>query len=95
MGPRTVLAGEPLSSAGTQLGWIRFKPAEEGQPFLFHPGMDGDYFELDPHLGGDLMRQNESFAICPIKNAAAQQCRHFSLRGRTEAVKYVCNQKLY
>ena len=64
------------------------------RPFFFDAGMDGYYFVLDPAFGGDLIRQSKLFAICPIKNAAAQQCRHFSLRGLIEAVKYVCDRKL-
>ena len=86
--------GEPLSSRGARLGWIRFKPADEAEPLLFDAGQDGYYFELDVHFGGDLLAREPSFAICPTKNAAAQQCPHFSLRGIREAVTYVCNRKL-
>ena len=70
--------GEPLTRGGTRLGWIRFKSAEDDEyPRLFDTGIYGYYFELDVRLGGDLLIRENSFAICPMKNAAAQQCPPF------------------
>jgi hypothetical protein len=76
-------SGQP---AGTQSGWIHFKPSDQ-RKLVFTAGMDGYHFNLDT------LRSALSFYICPSQSSAIEQCRHFSVIGLEEAVSHVCNRE--
>jgi hypothetical protein len=86
--------GEPLTSSGMQLGWVHFNSSHSDPvPVFFEAGMDGYYFELN--AGGDnALKRYQSLSICPTKTATGHRCRHFSLKGFSAAVMYVCNRQL-